>query len=263
MRTAVKTPSAGKKTLGIASAGALAALLAACSTPDPSAGLVQARQNYQTAAGNPQIASNATLELRRAEESLGKSEAARKDGDSAEMDHQAYIANRQIQIAQDVAALKGAQSVVANADTYRLQSRNAELEQQLRDLQAQRTERGIVMSLGDVLFATGSARLTSGAQSRLDRLAQFLQQYPDRTLRIEGHTDNTGSSATNLRLSEERAMAVRDALTARGVNPSRIAAQGLGEAQPVAANSSESGRQQNRRVEVVISDPGTVAETRP
>ncbi|WP_448204369.1 OmpA family protein [Azospirillum sp. sgz302134] len=237
--------------------------LAACATPDASPALVQARQTYETAAANPQVAGNATLELRRAEESLRRGEAARTDGDRAEMDHQAYLATRQIQIAQDVAAMKGAQSVVANAETYRLQNRNALLEQQIRDLQAERTERGIVMSLGDVLFATGSARLTAGAQSRLDRLAQFLQQYPDRTLRIEGYTDATGSSATNLRLSEERAMAVRDALAARGVNPGRIVAQGMGEAQPVASNASESGRQQNRRVEVIISDPGSVAQTRP
>lgn len=171
------------------------------------------------------------------------------------MDHQAYLANRQLQIAQDVAAMKGAQQVVANAETYRLQD-------QIRALQAERTERGLVMSLGDVLFATGSARLTPGADARLSELANFLQRNPERTVRIEGYTDTTGSSATNLRLSEERAMAVRDALTARGVNPSRIAAQGLGSAQPVASNSTESGRQQNRRVDIVISEPGSVAETR-
>lgn len=258
----MRTPTM-KTSLGLLSLGAMAAALAACSTPAESPTLVQARQTYESTAANPQVASNATLELRRAEESLRKAEAARSDGNSAEMDHQAYLASKQLQIAQDVAALKGAQNVVANADTYRLQSRNAELEQQLRDLQAQRTERGIVMSLGDVLFATGSAQLTAGAQSRLDRLAQFLQQYPDRTLRIEGYTDSTGSSATNLRLSEARAMAVRDALTERGVNPSRIVAQGMGEAQPIASNSTESGRQQNRRVEVVISDPGSVAQSRP
>lgn len=251
------------KILAVASLGALAAGLAACATPTESPALVQARQTYQNAAASPEVAGNATLELRRAEDSLRKAEAARSDGDGAEMDHQAYLASRQVQIARDVAALKGAQAVVANADTYRLQSRNAELERQLRDLQAERTERGIVMSLGDVLFATGSAQLTAGAQSRLDRLAQFLQRYPDRSLRVEGYTDSTGSSATNLRLSEDRAMAVRDALAARGVNPGRIVAQGLGEAQPVASNESESGRQQNRRVEVVISDPGSVAQSLP
>ncbi|MBP2313578.1 OmpA family protein [Azospirillum soli] len=244
------------------SLGALAAALAGCATPTDTPALVQARQNYATAAADPNVAGNAALELRRAEESLRLAEAQRRDGNVAEMDHQAYLATKQLQIAQEVAALKGAQQVVANADTYRLQARNAQLEQELRELQAQRTERGLVMTLGDVLFATGSARLTAGAETRLDRLAQFMQQHPDRTLRVEGFTDNTGSSATNLRLSEERAMAVRDALAARGVNPGRIVVQGFGESQPVASNATEAGRQQNRRVDIVISDTGSVAETR-
>ncbi|QCN95717.1 DUF4398 domain-containing protein [Azospirillum argentinense] len=253
--------SANKKTrkmgkgLALASLGVVALSLGACATPDDTPALAQARQSYAGAAANPQLASNATLELRRAEEALQRGERARSDGNTAEMDHQAYLANRQLQIAQDVAAMKGAQQVVANAETYRLQD-------QIRALQAERTERGLVMSLGDVLFATGSARLTPGADARLSELANFLQRNPERTVRIEGYTDTTGSSATNLRLSEERAMAVRDALTARGVNPSRIAAQGLGSAQPVASNSTESGRQQNRRVDIVISEPGSVAETR-
>jgi len=250
------------RTLILVSLGALATALAGWATPADTPAVVQARQTYSTAAANPEVASNATLELRRAEESLRLAEAQRNEGNTAEVDHQAYLATRQLQIAQEVAALKGAQQVVANADTYRLQARNTELEQQLRELQAERTERGLVMTLGDVLFATGSARLTTGAETRLDRLAQFMQRYPDRTLRVEGYTDSTGSSATNLRLSEERAMAVRDALAARGVNPGRIVAQGFGEAQPVASNATDAGRQQNRRVDIVISDTGSVAETR-
>ncbi|PWC34765.1 hypothetical protein TSO352_28355 [Azospirillum sp. TSO35-2] len=239
--------------------------LAGCATqPTDSAALTQARQDYSVAAANPQVGANAPLELRNAEEALRRAEALRDQGaDAAEVDHQAYIASRRVQIAQETAGVKGAQTVVANADTYRLQARNSALEQQLRDLQAQRTERGLVMTLGDILFATGRAELTSGAYERIDRLAQFMQRYPARTVRIEGHTDNTGSDATNLRLSEARAQAVRDALTARGVSPARIVSQGMGEAQPVASNSTDSGRQQNRRVDIVISDDGTVAETRP
>ena len=238
--------------------------LAGCATqPTDSAALTQARQDYSLAAANPQVAGNAPLQLRDAEQALRRAEALRDQGaDAAEVDHQAYIASRRVQIAQETAGVKGAQSVVANADTYRLQARNSELEQQLRDLQAQRTERGLVMTLGDILFATGRAELTPGAYDRIDRLARFLQAQPGRTVRIEGHTDNTGSDATNLRLSEARANAVRDALTARGVSPSRIVTQGMGEAQPVASNSNDAGRQQNRRVEIVISDDGRVAETR-
>ena len=238
--------------------------LAGCATqPTDSAALIQARQDYSLAAANPQIAGNAPLQLRDAEQALRQAEALRDRGaDASEVDHQAYIASRRVQIAQETAGVKGAQTVVANAATYRLQARNPELEQQLRDLQAQRTERGLVMTLGDILFSTGRADLTPGAYERMDRLAQFLQAHPARTVRIEGHTDNTGSDATNLRLSEARAQAVRDALSARGVSPSRIVTQGMGEAQPVASNSNDAGRQQNRRVEIIISDDGTVAQVR-
>lgn len=244
--------------------GALAVALAGCAAgPTDTPALAQARQSYQTAAANPDVASAAPLELRRAEEALRAAEAASREGsDRAEVDHRAYIATRRAEIAQDLAGAKGAQAVVANADTYRLQARNAELEQQLRELQAERTERGLVMTLGDVLFATGRADLTPSAMTRLDRLAQFMQRYPDRTVRVEGYTDSTGSADSNLRLSEMRAQAVRAALVARGIDPARVVTQGLGEAQPVASNATESGRQQNRRVDIVISDTGSVAETR-
>lgn len=243
----------------------LGAGLAGCATaPMDTAALTQARQDYSAAASNPQIGANAPLELRRAEEALRRAEAVRNQGgEVAEIDNQAYIASRRVQIAQETAGVKGAQAVVANADSYRLQARNSELEQQLRDLQAERTERGLVMTLGDILFTTGKAELTSGAYDRIERLAQFMQRYPARTVKIEGHTDSTGNADSNLRLSENRAQAVRDALTARGVNPSRIVTQGYGETQPVASNSNDSGRQQNRRVDIVISDEGSVAQTRP
>lgn len=248
--------------------GLLAIGLAGCANGmSDTAALVQARQDYARVAANPDVSASAPLELRRAEETLRRAETARNQGvDAAEVDHLAYLASRRAQIAQDTAGVKGAQTVVANADLYRrqgqLQTRNAELEQQLRQLQAERTDRGLVMTMGDVLFATGRAELTPGAYERLDRLAQFMQRYPARTVRIEGHTDNTGGADTNLRLSEARAQAVRDALTARGVNPSRIVTQGMGEAQPVASNATDTGRQQNRRVDIVISDDGSVAETR-
>lgn len=238
--------------------------LAGCATqPTDSAALTQARQDYSLAAANPQVAGNAPLQLRDAEQALRRAEAMRDQGaDAAEIDHQAYVASRRVEIAQETAGVKGAQTVVANADSYRLQARNTALEQQLRDLQAQRTERGLVMTLGDILFSTGRAELTPGAYERIDRLARFLQAHPARTVRIEGHTDDTGNDAANLRLSEARAQAVRDALSARGVPPSRIVTQGMGEAQPVASNGNDAGRQQNRRVEIVISDDGTVAQTR-
>jgi len=246
---------------------ALLALSACASSETSTPALVQARQSYTAAANDPAVARNAAQELLRAEDALRKAEAAAAEGASeTEVNHKSYVATRASQIAMETAALNTARDTVARADMARgtavLQARNAELERQLRELEAQQTERGLVMTLGDVLFSTGRADLTAGAEARMDRLATFLQRNPNRTIRVEGYTDSTGSSQTNLRLSEQRAAAVREALVTRGVNPGRIVTQGFGAARPVASNSSDAGRQANRRVEIVISEDGSVAETR-
>ena len=104
------------------------------------------------------------------------------------------------------------------------------------------------------MFATGRADLKSGARRSLDKLANFLQQYPQRNVQIEGYTDSVGTDDYNVGLSERRADAVRDALTGMGVSGDRIQTRGLGKSNPVAENDSSTGRQQNRRVEVIISE---------
>ena len=133
------------------------------------------------------------------------------------------------------------------------------LQQQLASLQAKQTERGIVLTVGDVLFDIGQATLKPGAVNEIVRLAHFLQENPERMVRIEGHTDSTGSITTNLVLSQRRAEAVADTLVAAGVARDRIVATGLGPDFPVASNATAAGRQQNRRVEVVIENAPTVA----
>jgi outer membrane protein OmpA-like peptidoglycan-associated protein len=105
-----------------------------------------------------------------------------------------------------------------------------------------------------VLFDTGEAALKHGATTTIDRLAQFMRDYPERSVRIEGHTDSVGSDETNQALSERRAAAVGDALVGRGIETQRVAILGVGEARPVATNDTVAGRQQNRRVEVIVSD---------
>lgn len=134
------------------------------------------------------------------------------------------------------------------------EERARDLEQELEELEARNTDRGLVLTLGDVLFDTGAATLKPGAATTLDRLAQFMRDYPERSVRIEGHTDSAGSDETNQALSERRAGAVRDALMQRGIEAQRVATVGYGEAQPIASNDSAGGRQQNRRVEIVVSD---------
>jgi outer membrane protein OmpA-like peptidoglycan-associated protein len=128
-----------------------------------------------------------------------------------------------------------------------------QLQQELAALQARQTDRGLVLTLGDVLFETGKADLRPGALRNLYPLVTFLQKYPERRVVIEGHTDSVGSEAYNLDLSQRRADAVRDFLLQNGVNAAQLTTHGYGKASPVASNSTAEGRQQNRRVELIIS----------
>ena len=126
---------------------------------------------------------------------------------------------------------------------------------ELEEMKAEQTERGVVLTLSDVLFDTGEADLRQGAMRAMDRLAEYMESNPKRELLIEGHTDSRGSEEYNRQLAGERAAAVAEALVQRGIARSRLRTAGLGEAYPVASNESSAGRQENRRVEIVVSDP--------
>lgn len=130
------------------------------------------------------------------------------------------------------------------------------MEAQLADLAAKKTDRGMVITLGDVLFGTDMARLTPDGMRTVQKLADILQQNPQRTVLIEGFTDSTGSTAHNQELSERRTTAVRNALQELSVSGDRIAMRGYGEAYPVASNDTAQSRQLNRRVEIVLSEAG-------
>ena len=139
----------------------------------------------------------------------------------------------------------------------------AEIDQFLKDLsdlQGKMTERGIVLTMGDVLFSFGKADLSAGAVRNLDKITGFLEKHPDRNLLIEGHTDSIGSDEYNQALSQKRADAVKEALVGKGIVPDRIVTKGYGKKFPVAGNDTESGRQMNRRVEVVILNEGVKPE---
>ena len=139
----------------------------------------------------------------------------------------------------------------------------ARLQAEVDALKAKPTDRGLVLTLGDVLFETGSSTLSSGAGRNLDRLVQFLADHPERLVQIDGFTDSVGTDSYNQDLSQHRADAVRYQLVSRGISSTRIATQGYGKAYPVASNSESSGRQLNRRVEVVIgADNGTAIAAR-
>jgi outer membrane protein OmpA-like peptidoglycan-associated protein len=130
------------------------------------------------------------------------------------------------------------------------------LQQEIAALKGRMTDRGIVLTIGDVLFATGTATLSPMADNEINRLAAFMKEYPDRSVLIEGYTDSTGTEGTNLDLSLNRANAVSNKLVAKGISKSRIATKGFGEESPVAGNDTAAGREQNRRVDVIILNEG-------
>ena len=139
----------------------------------------------------------------------------------------------------------------------------ARLQAEVDALKAKPTDRGLVLTLGDVLFETGSSTLSSGAGRNMDRLIQFLTEHPERMVQIDGFTDSVGTDSYNQDLSQHRADAVRYQLVSRGISSTRIGTQGYGKAYPVASNSESSGRQLNRRVEVVIgADNGSAVAAR-
>lgn len=158
--------------------------------------------------------------------------------------------------AQSQLAAQQAQLDAANAQrqTQEAQARAAQLEAQLADLAAKKTARGIVITLGDVLFGTDLSRLTADGMRSAQKLADVLQQNPQRKVLIEGFADSTGAADYNQGLSDRRAGAVRTALLEMGVARERIDMRGYGESFPVAGNDSAAGRQLNRRVEIILSD---------
>jgi outer membrane protein OmpA-like peptidoglycan-associated protein len=168
--------------------------------------------------------------------------------------NEADQAQRSAEFARQSAELSRRQTQAAQRETMDAQARSAELESQWRELNARRTERGMTLTLDDMLFATDAARLTPQGLQSLDRLAQFLKRHPQRTAMIEGFTDSTGSADHNQALSDRRADAVRQAVVERGIEGARLETHGYGEAHPVADNDSASGRQMNRRVEIILSD---------
>jgi outer membrane protein OmpA-like peptidoglycan-associated protein len=248
---------------------------------DPPAALLSARGAYAVAASDPEIQSEAPVPLHEAKQALDRANRAWDEAqDEAEVRHLAYLAERRVEIATELArrsaARKEAQALgekraevllearsqeasLAREQAARAEQRAARLAAELEELEARQTERGLVLTLGDVLFDVDRAELKPGAEQHLLRLAAFLQDNPERSIVIEGHTDSTGSPEYNLDLSQRRADSVRRFVQAQGIGPERIVTRGYGLAYPIASNDTAAGRQQNRRVEIVILEPGAPA----
>ena len=130
----------------------------------------------------------------------------------------------------------------------------ASLQRRLELMELRQTDRGTVITLGDVLFASGQTTLEPDARARLDDVVELLASEPDKRVRIEGHTDATGGAQLNLRISQQRADAVMAALVELGISADRIQSLGMGQAFPIASNDSAEGRSRNRRVDVILLD---------
>ena len=210
--------------------------------------IATAQEVAKTKSAEAEVA-NAARERDRVQLEARTAEADRAKRDAAAAQAQAAAAQAQAQDAQ-------AQAAAAQQQAAQQADRAARLEALLVELHAQKTERGMVVTIGDVLFATDRAELNANGMATVKKLAEIMTQNPDRTVMVEGFTDSTGTAAHNKDLSERRAASVAQALVGLGVPRERIGMRGYGEAFPVASNDTVANRQLNRRVEIVLSNAG-------
>jgi len=260
------------------------AFLGACATTSQHEDRVNQINSQLSSMQNDTTTSKfAPVALAEARESVDRlNHMVAEDADDEQIQHQIYLSDKRLAIAREIAATKQAESTVQQAELNRkevlleksreearmakqqaaaassyaqqMRERAKELENQVSNLKTQETERGLVLTLDDILFAFDSTELKSGAKRTLDNVADFLREYPGRAIMIEGFTDSVGANDYNQQLSAERAEAVKGVLQESGIQASRIDTRGYGERYPVATNNTEAGRQENRRVEIVLAD---------
>lgn len=254
-RTAVETLAAQPQADAASSelAEARDALARADAGLQNDAPLEQVRHDAYLARRHAEIGMQEVAEAQ-ARETIEQAEAERRNvqlqARTAEADAARQLAERRTEEARESAREARRAQQVAEAAIEEAER----MADEMQEMEAQQTERGLVLTLSDVLFDTDSARLKEGAELTINRLEQFLRNNPERNLLIEGHTDARGPEEYNLDLAQRRADALARALVQRGISRDRLRPVGLGEAFPVASNESPGGLQQNRRVEVVVSN---------
>lgn len=263
----------------VLSAG-LALVLSGCASSQQASNeaLEAARASFQSVKENSNVLRSAPKDVIRASESLARADRLSNYwGSEADVEHYAYLSQRYSAIAQQKSELmlnqereaklelerQRVQLALREAKMLSLHEQSNLLGDQMISLATTETERGLIITLGDVLFDAGHADLKASANRTILKVVQFLQLNPRRIVRIEGYTDSSGDDAQNLELSRARAQAVADVLTDLGIDVKRISVTGLGDSFPVAENASVKGRAQNRRVEIVFSDEqGRLGESR-
>jgi outer membrane protein OmpA-like peptidoglycan-associated protein len=231
--------------------------------------LAAAQSAFQQVKDDADVLRSAPKDLIRAGESLAKADRLSSYwGSRDDVAHYAYLSQQYSAIAGQKSSLNLNQERAAKLELERqrlqlalreakllsVQDQSNWLEEQMVSLATTQSERGLVMTLGDVLFDAGRSDLKGSANRTVLKLVQFLQLNPRRIVRIEGYTDSRGDAQENLELSRARAQVVADVLVDLGIDAKRIEVQGHGESFPVTENASAKGRAQNRRVEIVFSD---------
>ncbi len=246
--------------------------------------LKSAEADYFELKKDESVINDAPMELFKAGKLYGMTKGVKTQ---EEANHFAYMLKNQVDVAKEVANTKALKEKIVNlkenraqalldekenqilimkkeAEKARLEAEVSRLEAEasrdkllaLEELNAKQTNRGLVLTLGDVLFETGKSNLLAGSMRAIEKLIEFLADNPERLVLIEGHTDNVGSTISNLDLSLRRSGSVGEALSLKGIAIERLFVKGYGEAYPVASNDDSGGRQRNRRVEIVILEEG-------
>ncbi|MFN2348401.1 MAG: OmpA family protein [Thioalkalivibrio sp.] len=284
MKTSIRKYRLAARPL-LAAAMILVFLVGCASAPVSPPGAADARAKLSQLQQDPNLGSRVPVAIREAEAAVRLAE--QPVGSDAELGaHRVLMADRKVEIAKARAATRYAEDqrsrLSEERESARLAARTREADQardaadaaraaaatavvesereaarlrrQIEELEARETDRGLVLTLGDVLFETGKSDLKAGTMGNLGRLVTFLNEYPERTVVIEGHTDSVGGDQYNQALSQRRAEAVRFWLMQQGISGQRLSALGKGMHQPVADNNTATGRQMNRRVEVIIEN---------
>jgi len=210
---------------------------------------LEARQARQTAETALLDAIATQEQMQRARQRASRSERERDLASERERE-----AREEAEQARRVAEAQATEVELARREAELASQQAQSLQRRLEYMEYRQTDRGVVVTLGDVLFELGETELLPSAAKSLDDVIELLESEPGKDIRIEGHTDSTGPAELNLRLSEERARAVRDALIERGIDADRLNAVGMGEDFPIATNQTEEGRARNRRVDVIVLD---------